>query len=197
MAVPDEHYHIAGIDEVGRGCLAGSVMAAAVILRPGVRVDGLADSKSLSPKRRDQLANKIRRAAVALAIGRAEPSEIDQLNIHRASLLAMRRAFAALSVAPDEVFVDGSYWPDINCPGEAVIHGDSIVPEISAASIIAKVERDREMRVLDAFFPQYGFLSHKGYPTALHTSRLKKYGVTFAYRKSYRPVAEILHTGTD
>lgn len=194
MPITSELHVIAGIDEVGRGCLAGPVVAAAVILSPNIKIDGLADSKALSAKRREQLAREIKKTALALAVGRAEPSEIDQLNIHRASLLAMRRAFDSLPLKPDEVLVDGKHWPNIDCAGEVVVRGDTIISEISAASIIAKVQRDSEMRILDALYPQYGFLCHKGYPTKIHISRLKEHGVVSAYRKSYRPVAEIIHS---
>ncbi|MBS1212366.1 MAG: ribonuclease, partial [Proteobacteria bacterium] len=183
---------IAGVDEVGRGCLVGPVVAAVVILGPDAGVEGLKDSKRLSPGRREALAALIRERAVSWAIGRAEPSEIDRLNILQASLLAMRRAFSALDRLPDHVLVDGSHYPDIPCPGNAIVGGDALVPEISAASILAKVARDSEMQILDALYPGYGFALHKGYPTAYHKSRLRELGPTPLHRRSFAPVRSLL-----
>jgi ribonuclease HII len=183
---------IAGIDEVGRGCLVGPVIAAAVILNPQAPIAGLADSKKLSAKRRDNIAETIKANAMAWAIGRAEASEIDQLNILQASLLAMRRAFNSLPVQPDWVSVDGIHFPDISCPGETVVKGDARVAEISAASILAKVTRDNEMLILDKIYPGYQFSRHKGYPTTLHLQCLAMLGVTASHRKTFSPVAKIL-----
>ncbi len=182
---------IAGMDEVGRGCIVGAVFAAAVILKPGDTIEGLADSKKLTPGRREYLAGQIRQRAIAWAIGRAEPGEIDRINILRASLLAMRRAYEGLPVRPDWVLVDGNRYPDLPCPGETVIGGDASVAEISAASILAKVARDAEMRVLDAFYPGYQFAVHKGYPTPLHKSKIIELGPTPLHRRSFKPVARL------
>ena len=183
---------VAGLDEVGRGCIVGAVVAAAVILGPGVAIDGLADSKKLSPRRREALAAQIQGRALAWAIGRAEPGEIDRINILQASLLAMRRAYAALAVPAGWAKVDGDRYPGLPCPGEAVIGGDASVAEISAASILAKVARDAEMAVLDALYPGYRFAVHKGYPTASHLAILAELGPTPAHRRSYAPVARLL-----
>ena len=163
----------AGVDEAGRGPLAGPVIAAAVILDPGMPVNGLKDSKKLSPKRRESLALMITEKSIAWAVGRAEVDEIDNLNILQASLLAMQRAVTALHITPDFVRVDGLYCPDLVCPIEAVVQGDDKIPEISAASIIAKVTRDHEMIALDNKFPGYGFARHKGYPTREHLLALE------------------------
>lgn len=179
---------IAGVDEVGRGCIVGPVVAAIVILRAENDIEGLADSKQISARRREKLAALIRERSLCWAIGRAEPSEIDQMNILQASLLAMRRAFHALPLRPDWVLVDGQHYPDIPCPGESIIGGDALVPEISAASILAKVARDSEMQILDVLYPGYDFARHKGYPTAYHKSRLCQLGATPLHRQSYAPV---------
>lgn len=179
---------IAGMDEVGRGCLAGPVVAAIVILRRGSRIEGLADSKQLSAERRLQLAQVIRERSAGWAVGRAEPSEVDRINILQASLLAMRRAYHALPLRPDRVLVDGIHYPDIPCGGEAIIDGDALVPEISAASIIAKVARDGEMQILDALYPGYAFARHKGYPTPEHKCCLSRLGATPLHRHTYAPV---------
>ena len=183
--------HIAGIDEVGRGCLVGAVIAAAVILDPQKPIEGLTDSKKISPKRRIELSKIIKRDALAWSIGRAEPSEIDQINILQASLLAMQRAFNALSIQVDWVKVDGNQYPLIDCQGETIIKGDLTEPEISAASIIAKVHRDDEMHVLNALYPQYEFLKHKGYATVLHRQKLQQFGITPLHRKSFAPVSKL------
>jgi ribonuclease HII len=183
---------ICGVDEAGRGPLAGAVYAAAVILDPARKITGLADSKKLSEKRRTQLAVEIKQHARAWAIAQASVEEIDTLNILRASLLAMRRAVEALPVQPHEVWVDGLYCPAINLPCRAIVRGDSKVAEISAASILAKTERDAAMLLLHQHYPQYGFDRHKGYPTAAHIGALQTYGVSKVHRTSFRPVRELL-----
>lgn len=184
---------VAGFDEAGRGCLAGGVIAAAVVFPEGpAPVNGLADSKALSPQRREVLAAAIEERAAAWAIGRAEPAEIDRMNILAASLLAMQRAFAGLTVAPDEALVDGNRYPNIPCAGSAIVGGDRTVPVISAASILAKVWRDREMRVLDALFPGYGFAEHKAYPSVAHRKALARLGPSPVHRSSFGPVARLL-----
>ena len=183
---------IAGIDEVGRGCIAGPVIAAAVILDPDKPVAGLADSKQLSARRREALAAKIQTQALSWAIGRAEVSEIDHCNILQASLLAMTRAYTMLKVRPEWVLVDGKHYPEIDCPGDTIVQGDSLIAEISAASIIAKVFRDNEMLFLDHLYPDYGFARHKGYPTKLHCLQLEKLGVSQHHRLSFAPVKKRL-----
>ncbi len=188
---PDARY-IAGVDEVGRGPLVGAVVTAAVILDPANPVSGLADSKKLSEKRRLALYDEIKEKALAWSLGRAEPEEIDQLNILHATMLAMQRAVAGLQLTPDLVLIDGNRCPVLAMPAQAVVKGDSLVREISAASIIAKVTRDREMAELDRLFPQYGFAQHKGYPTALHMAKLKQYGATPHHRRSFAPVRNAL-----
>ncbi|HHL3491406.1 TPA: ribonuclease HII [Legionella pneumophila] len=180
----------AGVDEVGRGPLAGAVVTAAVILRKPI--DGLADSKKLSPKQRNLLAIKIKEEALAFAYGRAEVEEIDQLNIHHATLLAMRRAVEALPIQPDSVVVDGAFTPQLNIPCKAIIQGDSLIPEISAASILAKVMRDEEMIEFDKIYPGYGFAEHKGYATPVHKEALMRLGPCKIHRKSYSPVADLI-----
>lgn len=182
----------AGVDEVGRGPLAGPVVAAAVILDPERPIAGLADSKKLSEKRREQLADEIRRHALAWSLGRAEVEEIDDINILQASLLAMQRAVAGLHLAPQLVLIDGNRCPSLEYPAKAIIKGDSLVPAISAASIIAKVSRDREMCDLDSEFPGYGLAKHKGYPSKKHLEALKSLGVTPVHRRSYAPVRRLL-----
>ncbi|MEI7868167.1 MAG: ribonuclease HII [Candidatus Methylumidiphilus sp.] len=180
------------MDEVGRGCLAGAVVAAIVILGPDARIDGITDSKKLTPRRREDLARQIKDRSVAWAIGRAEPGEIDQINILQASLLAMCRAYDALAVRPEWVKVDGNRLPNLPCNGEAIVGGDLSIPEISAASILAKVWRDAEMEILDALYPGYGFAVHKGYPTPLHKAKLIELGVTPMHRRSFAPVSKLL-----
>jgi ribonuclease HII len=181
---------IAGVDEAGRGPLAGPVVAAAVILDPKRRIRGLADSKVLTPERREELALKIRVRAVAWAIGRADVEEIDSINILRASLLAMSRAVAALSAVPQRVVVDGIHCPAVACAVSAIIGGDARVPAISAASIIAKVARDAEMCRLHIDYPQYGFHRHKGYSTPEHLEALRIHGPCPLHRRSFGPVAQ-------
>ncbi|MEZ3501350.1 ribonuclease HII [Pantoea sp. KPR_PJ] len=183
---------IAGVDEVGRGPLVGAVVTAAVILDPAQPIKGLADSKKLSEKRRLALFDEIKEKALAWSLGRAEPDEIDQLNILHATMLAMQRAVAGLHLTPDYVLVDGNRSPALPMPSQAVVKGDSLVAEISAASIIAKVTRDREMAELDRLFPEYGFAQHKGYPTALHMERLTQHGATPYHRRSFAPVRNAL-----
>lgn len=183
---------IAGVDEVGRGPLVGAVVTAAVILDPARPIVGLADSKKLSEKRRLALFDEIKQNAMAWSLGRAEPDEIDQLNILHATMLAMQRAVAALAIRPDYVLIDGNRCPALPMPSMAVVKGDSLVAEISAASILAKVTRDREMAELDAVFPQYGFAQHKGYPTAQHLAMLTEHGATPHHRRSFAPVRNAL-----
>jgi ribonuclease HII len=186
------HIYLAGVDEVGRGPLAGPVVAAAVILDPERPIDGLADSKKLSEKKRELLDRLIRESALAWSLGRAEVEEIDRLNILHASLLAMRRAVEGLALSPDHALVDGNRCPDMACSAEAVVGGDSTVPVISAASIIAKVARDREMVELDRCYPGYGLARHKGYPTKAHLEALQRLGVSDIHRRSFAPVRKAL-----
>jgi len=183
---------IAGVDEVGRGPLVGAVVTAAVILDPACPIVGLADSKKLSEKRRNALYEEIIEKALSWSLGRAEPHEIDELNILHATMLAMQRAVAGLSIEPDFVLIDGNRCPKLPMASQAVVKGDSRVAEISAASILAKVTRDREMEVLDAQFPDYGFAQHKGYPTAFHLERLAQLGATEHHRRSFGPVKRVL-----
>lgn len=183
---------ICGVDEAGRGPLAGPVYAAAVILNDSRPIAGLADSKKLSEKRRDKLALEIRQHASAWAIAEASVEEIDEINILRASLLAMRRAVEALSIQPQEVWVDGLYCPDTGLPSRAIVQGDSSVAAISAASILAKTARDAAMLILHERYPQYGFDGHKGYPTAAHVTALRLHGVSDVHRRTFRPVRELL-----
>ncbi len=181
-----------GVDEVGRGPLAGPVVAAAVILDPEHPIAGLADSKKLSEKRREQLYAEIIEHALSWALGRAEVEEIDRINILQASLLAMQRAVEGLSVQPQHALVDGNHLPRLQCSAEAVIKGDEKVACISAASIIAKVTRDREMVALDAEYPGYGLARHKGYPTRAHVQALEELGITPLHRRSFGPVRKLL-----
>ena len=183
-----EHRLICGVDEAGRGPLCGAVVAAAVILDPARPIDGLADSKKLTEKRRDLLAPIIRERALAWAVAEASVEEIDQLNILHATMLAMKRAVEALDVAPDEVLVDGNRCPQIAYPVQAVVKGDALVAAISAASILAKTVRDAQMLALDAAYPHYGLAAHKGYPTAAHLAAIRQHGVKDFYRKSFGPV---------
>lgn len=187
---------VAGVDEVGRGPLAGDVVAAAVILDVNAPIEGLTDSKKLSEKKREALFDTIIEQSVAWAIGRANVAEIDQLNILHASMLAMQRAVLALSPQPHHVLVDGNRVPDIPHSADAIVKGDLTEPCISAASILAKVTRDREMVALDQQYPGYGFAQHKGYPTKLHLSKLAELGVTPQHRLSYAPVQRVLEQRT-
>lgn len=179
---------IAGVDEVGRGPLAGPVLAAAVILDPLKPIEGLNDSKLLSERKRESLFGIIKDRAIAWSIGRAEVEEIDALNILQATLLAMQRAIAGLPVIPTEVMVDGIHAPKLKMPVSKIPKGDQTVPSISAASIIAKVTRDSEMMQYDLAYPHYGFAAHKGYPTKAHLAALAKYGPTPIHRRSFAPV---------
>jgi ribonuclease HII len=181
---------VAGVDEVGRGPLVGDVVTAAVILDPSKPIVGLNDSKKLSEKRRNALYQVIMENALCVSVGRASPVEIDQLNILHATMLAMQRAVAGLSLQPERVLVDGNRVPDFGLASHAIIKGDGLVAAISAASIIAKVTRDAEMDTLDRQHPQYGFAKHKGYPTKAHFEALALYGVLAAHRKSFKPVAQ-------
>ncbi len=183
---------VCGVDEVGRGPLAGPVVAAAVILDPRRPISGLDDSKKLTEKRREVLYDEILDKALAWSLGRAEVEEIDRINILQASLLAMRRAVAGLAVAPGHALVDGNRLPELSCSAEAIIGGDGSVACISAASIIAKVSRDREMVALDARYPGYGLARHKGYPTKAHIEALGTLGVTEIHRRSFGPVRRLL-----
>jgi ribonuclease HII len=185
---------ICGVDEAGRGPLAGPVSAAAVILDAAHPIEGLADSKKLSEKQRDQLAPIIRERALAWSVAFAEVGEIDQLNILQATLLAMRRAVEGLAIRPQQVLVDGLYCPETGIPSQAIVKGDSKVAAISAASILAKTARDELMLRLHAQYPQYGFDGHKGYPTAAHLAALRTHGVSEVHRRSFRPVRELLPT---
>ncbi len=186
------HADHAGTDEVGRGPLAGDVVAAAVILDPAQEISGLADSKRLSARQRQSCYQQILEKARAHAIARASVAEIDSINIFKASLLAMHRAVQALQPQPEFVYVDGTHCPAWDYPSEAVVKGDARIAAIAAASILAKVCRDREMEELHDSFPEYGFDRHKGYPTAAHLKALKRHGPCPAHRRSYAPVAAVL-----
>jgi ribonuclease HII len=181
---------IAGVDEAGRGPLAGPVFAAAVILDPSRPIRGIRDSKLLQPEVREVLAARIRERSIAWAVASAEVGEIDTLNILRATLLAMRRAVDALGVAPSEVLVDGNVLPTLTCPARAIVKGDRDVRAISAASILAKTARDALLRELDAQYPGYGFAQHKGYATPEHLAALERYGPCPIHRRSFAPVVQ-------
>lgn len=183
---------IAGVDEVGRGPLAGPVVAAAVILDLLKPIEGLTDSKALTETQREKFNVLIKENALAWSLGRAEVEEIDDINILQASLLAMQRAIEGLAIKPDHVLVDGNRLPALPCTGEAIIKGDLTVPVISAASIIAKVARDAEMIAMDKLFPGYGLAKHKGYPTKQHVAALSKLGVTPHHRRTFGPVRRLL-----
>ncbi len=183
---------IAGVDEAGRGPLAGSVVAAAVILPQAYTLEGLTDSKKLSARQRQTLEGEIKAQAVAWAVAESSCTEIDEINILQASLLAMKRAVLMLELVPDHVLVDGNHVPDMDYSVECIIKGDLSEPCISAASILAKQERDRQMEALDLHYPEYGFAQHKAYPTAQHKKALLRFGVCPAHRRSYKPVREIL-----
>lgn len=190
LIVPDGL--VCGIDEAGRGPLAGPVVAAAVILDPARPIVGLNDSKKLSEKKRDALAELIRERALAWCVAEASVEEIDQLNILHATLLAMQRAVAGLAVQPTSALVDGNRCPKLAIPAEAVVKGDGKIASIAAASILAKTVRDAGMLVLHAQYPQYGFDRHMGYPTAAHFAALEKHGASPVHRKSFGPVARQL-----
>ncbi|SUU98210.1 ribonuclease HII [Avibacterium paragallinarum] len=183
---------IAGVDEVGRGPLVGAVVTAAVILDPNNPIEGLTDSKKLSHKKRLALEEEIKQKAKAWALGRAEPEEIDELNILHATMLAMQRAVNQLNITPHFVLVDGNRIPPLPMPAQAVVKGDSLVAEISAASILAKVARDLEMEELDKRYPQYAFAQHKGYPTKLHLEKLAEHGPLPQHRRSFAPVRKLI-----
>ncbi len=183
---------VAGVDEAGRGPLAGPVIAAAVILNPGRRINGLADSKILNEAQREKLYDRITEYSLAWAVGRGEVEEIDSINILRASLLAMRRAVLALKIEPQHVQVDGNICPDVPFPVTAHVDGDKYIAAVSAASIIAKVTRDREMVELDKEYPHYGFASHKGYSTKEHLSNLRLRGASPIHRQSFDPVRQVI-----
>jgi ribonuclease HII len=186
---------VAGVDEAGRGPLAGNVVAAAVILDKDRPITGLADSKQLSAQRREQLAEQIRGRALACAVSSVDAAMIDRINILQATLLAMRQAVEQLGLIADHVFIDGNRCPEVDMPATAIVKGDRRVAEISAASILAKVERDRQMLLLHEIYPCYGFDRHKGYPTAAHIRALAEYGPCPAHRISYRPVRACLSNG--
>jgi ribonuclease HII len=183
---------VAGVDEAGRGPLAGPVVAAAVILHPRQPIRGLADSKALGPARRERLFDEVCAKALALSIAEASVEEIDRLNILQATLLAMRRAVDGLRLVPRHVLVDGNRLPLLSMPATAIVKGDARVPAISAASILAKVHRDRLCAELHAAWPQYGFDGHKGYPTAAHLQALREHGACPAHRRSFGPVRGVL-----
>lgn len=189
MEEKNQYLIIAGVDEAGRGPLAGPVFAAAVILNPEKPIHGLNDSKKLSAKQRENLFIRIQENALAWSIGRAEVDEIDKINILQASLLAMQRAVEGLKIAPQLALVDGNQAPKLACITKTIIQGDALEPAISAASILAKVARDREMVQLDKLYPHYGFAQHKGYSTGIHLKKLKEFGPCEIHRRSYAPVA--------
>lgn len=184
---------LAGADEAGRGPLAGEVVAAAVILDPKLPISGLADSKKLSEKKRERLFDEIKDKALAYGIASASIEEIDQINILHASMLAMSRAIALLPIKPEHVLIDGNRLPpNLPCPAEAVVKGDARQAAISAASILAKVTRDRDIVKSAELYPEYGFEKHKGYPTAVHLDAIRLYGITPIHRRSFAPVKKIL-----
>jgi ribonuclease HII len=178
--------HVAGVDEVGRGCLAGPVVAAAVVLHPDRHIAGVCDSKAVPAAERERLYDRIVLHAIAWAVAEADPAEIDRINIHQAGLQAMRRAVLALAVAPDMVLVDAFRVPDLPMSQRGVKHGDRRCTAIAAASIVAKVTRDRQMRELHVRDPRYGFDRHKGYATADHLSAVARFGYSDAHRRSFR-----------
>ncbi|SFN22245.1 RNase HII [Formivibrio citricus] len=177
-----------GVDEAGRGPLAGAVYAAAVILPEAHGIKGLADSKKLTAKKRERLYDEICQTALAWSVAKASPKEIDELNILWATMLAMQRAVAGLSLMPHEVLVDGNRVPELNIPARAIVQGDALIEVISAASILAKVSRDREATELDSLYPGYGFARHKGYGTREHLDALTRLGPTPVHRQSFAPV---------
>jgi ribonuclease HII len=187
--------NICGVDEAGRGPLAGPVYAAAVVLDPARPIEGLRDSKLLSERKREILEKKIFELAFSCAVAHATAEEIDRLNILQATMLAMQRAVAALDVRPDEAWIDGNRCPSLPCPARAIVRGDRLHAVISAASILAKTTRDAEMRRMHERFPQYGFDRHKGYPTPEHLALLERYGPSEIHRRSFAPVRRILQRG--
>ncbi|MGB5438117.1 MAG: ribonuclease HII [Gammaproteobacteria bacterium] len=187
---------VAGVDEAGRGPLAGPVIAAAVILDPARPIEGLRDSKRLTALQRDRLFEQIRKRALAWAVGRADVEEIDRINILQATMLAMQRAVEALVPFAEHALIDGNRCPELACSSQAIVRGDSKIPAISAASILAKVTRDREMIELDMRYPGYGLAQHKGYPSKAHIEALASLGVTPVHRRSYAPVRRVIEGGT-
>lgn len=183
---------ICGVDEAGRGPIAGPVVAAAVILNPDSPISGVTDSKKLSEKKRNALSEEIKQHALYWAIAQCDVDEIDTLNILHASMLAMKRAIEALPVTPDHALIDGNRVPELLCPATAIVKGDLLETSIGAASILAKVERDRQMMEWHTRYPMYEFARHKAYPTALHLALLRKHGVSPVHRRSFRPVRELL-----
>jgi ribonuclease HII len=196
--MPAEYEWVCGVDEAGRGPLAGSVVAAAVILDPNKPIDGLKDSKKLSAKVRDELFDIIIRDSKAWCIAEASAVEIDSINILQATMLAMKRAIEGLEKTlgrlPDKALIDGNRCPKVNIEMEAIVKGDSKVQAISAASILAKVTRDRDMQLLHEAYPMYGFNQHMGYPTPMHVEALKEFGPCPAHRKTFAPVREVMET---
>ena len=187
-------WRLAGVDEVGRGPLIGAVVTAAVILDPEQPIVGLADSKKLTEKKRLALYDEILEKAACWSLGRCEAGEIDELNIYQATMVAMQRAVDGLAIKPEYVLVDGNRCPTWHWPSEPVVKGDSRVAAISAASILAKVTRDREMAALDQHYPGFGLAGHKGYPTPVHLEALNRLGATPEHRRSFRPVREAIET---
>jgi ribonuclease HII len=183
---------IAGVDEAGRGCLAGNVFAAAVILNPEFSIVGLADSKALSEKKREFLSEQIKKYALSWSIAQASVDEIDDINILQATLLAMKRAIESLHIQPNEVLIDGNQLPKLTIPARAIIQGDKTVQEISAASILAKVARDESMDECAKIYPQFSFSKHKGYGTKLHCQEIEQFGILDIHRKSFNPVRTLL-----
>lgn len=188
---------ICGADEAGRGPIAGPVVAAAVILHPEQPIEGIKDSKKLSEKKRERLSEEIKSKAYCWAIAQCDPEEIDELNILQASLLAMKRAIEALPVAPSKALIDGNRAPKLSIPAQAVIQGDATEATIGAASILAKVERDRQMLLWHQHFPHYDFAKHKAYPTVAHLEALRTHGISPIHRKSFRPVRELIEAKTN
>ena len=183
---------IGGVDEAGRGPLAGAVFAACVVLNPANKIEGISDSKKLSEKKRNKLAYLIKRNSMAWAVASASVEEIDNINILQASLLAMKRAVESLPFLPDKILVDGIHSPKLNLQVQTIIKGDSLVPAISAASILAKTARDAEMYCLHKSFPNYGFDQHKGYPTKKHLEALQVHGISIVHRRSFSPVRKLI-----
>ena len=189
---------VCGVDEAGRGPLVGAVVAGAVVLDPAQAIQGLKDSKKLRPARREYLYEQIMQKAKAWGIGEASPQEIDDINILQATMLAMRRAIEDLSIRlgrwPDKALIDGNRCPELPISAEAIVKGDAKEPAISAASILAKVTRDRQMQILHERHPQYGFAQHMGYPTEAHFAALKQYGACAEHRRSFSPVRKVLES---
>jgi len=192
---------ICGVDEAGRGPLVGAVVAGAVVLDPQNPIEGLKDSKKLTPAKREFLYEQIMEKAKAWGVGEASPAEIDEINILQATMLAMRRAIedltTRLGVWPDKALIDGNRCPELPIAAEAIVKGDAKEPAISAASIIAKVTRDRQMMSLHELHPQYGFAQHMGYPTEAHFAALKQYGACDQHRRSFSPVRKVLESTTN